>query len=107
MKCFALHAEKLDDVLWCRDEAQDVTARSPCWILVLTSRFAKAAAAAAAEVGACAVVGADVDLRSAVAGGLGAPTAGAVFRVAGGQLHMRGKVVVSGNTGVQANGIAF
>eukprot|EP00928_Gymnodinium_smaydae_P019045 TRINITY_DN17271_c0_g2_i3.p1 TRINITY_DN17271_c0_g2~~TRINITY_DN17271_c0_g2_i3.p1 ORF type:complete len:2830 (-),score=446.37 TRINITY_DN17271_c0_g2_i3:271-8760(-) len=53
----AVSAESLQDVLRCRQDAKQAVARAPCWVVALDAPFAKAAAAAALEVGAQVLLG--------------------------------------------------
>ncbi|CAK0892769.1 unnamed protein product [Prorocentrum cordatum] len=79
----ACRAESLEDVSACRERARRHAARERCWVVVLDSPLAEAAAAAAAEVGAQAVLGAPEQVR-ALSGGLG--VSAPVVRAEGGQL---------------------
>mmetsp|Transcript_16138 Transcript_16138/g.56290 ORF Transcript_16138/g.56290 Transcript_16138/m.56290 type:complete len:2677 (-) Transcript_16138:165-8195(-) len=60
----AVAANSLADVGRCREEARRASALVPCWVMCKPARFADAAAAAAIEVGAHAVVGAADDICS-------------------------------------------
>ncbi|CAE8707873.1 unnamed protein product, partial [Polarella glacialis] len=69
----AVRASSLEDVLRCRREVSIQVAKKRCWLLALQDQgetFAEAAAAAAIEVGAHAIIG-SASALSAVAEGLG------------------------------------
>eukprot|EP00929_Paragymnodinium_shiwhaense_P111785 TRINITY_DN80072_c0_g1_i1.p1 TRINITY_DN80072_c0_g1~~TRINITY_DN80072_c0_g1_i1.p1 ORF type:complete len:3057 (-),score=764.27 TRINITY_DN80072_c0_g1_i1:103-9273(-) len=65
-----VEAKTWQDVTECRARAQEVAAQGRCWVVSLEAPFAEAAAAAAVEVGAQAVVGQAEDIAK-IATGLG------------------------------------
>nr|AQS99290.1 type I polyketide synthase [Gambierdiscus polynesiensis] len=79
----AFRANRLEDVHECRLRARQVAAQEPCVVLALEAPYAEAAAFAAAEVGAQAVIGTEHNVRTA-SGGLGMSQQ--VVRVRDGQL---------------------
>jgi len=83
-EAFAVSARTLSDVQCCREKARLIAARSPCWVIALEAPLAEAAAAAAAEVGARAIIGTASDVRT-VAPGLGL-NGGAVLRARNGEI---------------------
>jgi len=54
---FAVTAATLEDVHLCAEKARAISARTACWVVAVESQFAEAAAAAAVEMGAHAVIG--------------------------------------------------
>jgi NADPH:quinone reductase-like Zn-dependent oxidoreductase/aryl carrier-like protein len=71
---FTVQAETLSDVERCAETARTLVATGSCWVVALSAKFVQAAAAAAVEVGAQAVIGTLDDVRSVHTGlGLNAP----------------------------------
>jgi NADPH:quinone reductase-like Zn-dependent oxidoreductase/aryl carrier-like protein len=82
----AVQAETLEDMRRSTETARTLAASGPCWIASLPAKFAEAAAAAAVEVGAQAVIGTPQDICTASAGlGLKAP----IVRAKDGKLQIQ------------------